>query len=179
MKTSRWGYGVAALFGLFCLVIVIGSLSSRGRAPSLMRQNQRAATPSAADPLVRPMTPAEIQASEAEDLARQQRHRAETSELALLSATGYTEHGYHHVAGQVRNASTARLENVTAVATWFTEAGAFVKTDQTLIGLNPILPGQTSSFDVMTTANPASHHYTVEFKVLFGRALLVDDQRKR
>ena len=36
------------------------------------------------------------------------------------------------------------------------------------IDLNPILPGQTTSFKVMHTENPAMAKASVEFKTLFG-----------
>ena len=81
--------------------------------------------------------------------------------------------------GQLNNITAAPIKNVTAVATWYSRDGTFVKSDDALIDYNPILPGQTSPFKTMSSTNPAMSKYTVEFKTLFGGTLIVRDDRKQ
>jgi hypothetical protein len=98
-------------------------------------------------------------------------------QLALIAAKGYDQHGFHIVEGQVKNISDKPLSAVTAVTTWYTQDGTFVKTDDAIIDYNPILPGQTSAFKTMSSSNPAMSRFTVEFKRLFGGTFNVRDDR--
>jgi len=104
-----------------------------------------------------------------------------TPQLALLSSRGYESErgGYHYVEGQVRNISNQSLKNVTAVATWFDKDRNFIKSDDALIDYNPILRGQTSPFKTISSGNPAMARFRVEFKILLGGTLRVDDQRTK
>ena len=103
---------------------------------------------------------------------------APASPLTLLSLRGSdTGAGFHTVEGQVRNTTDANLENVTAVVSWFTDDDTFITSDEALISYNPILPEQTSPFEVMTQTNPAMSRFRVEFKTLFGGTLRHEDQR--
>ena len=99
-------------------------------------------------------------------------------QLALLSMRGGDGgYGFHAVEGQVQNLTDGNIENVMAVVTWFTSDDQFITTDETLINYNPILPGQTSPFEVMSRTNPAMQRFRVEFKTLFGGTLRYDDRR--
>lgn len=93
------------------------------------------------------------------------------AQLALVSSRGYNEYGYHHVTGEVKNISAEPLKNVEVVASWYSEDGTLVKTSDALIDFNPILPGQTSPFNTLTTSNPEMKRFTVQFKTLFGRTI--------
>lgn len=104
---------------------------------------------------------------------------APTAKLALLSARGYDEYGYHIVEGQVRNISGESLKSVAVKATWYDKDDQFITSDDALIDYNPILPGQTSPFKTMTRTNPAMSKYSVEFKYLFGGVIATDDLRKK
>jgi hypothetical protein len=42
--------------------------------------------------------------------------------------------------------------------------------------LDPILPGQTSTFKTMSRANPAMKKFSVEFTHLLGRSIATEDQ---
>lgn len=88
--------------------------------------------------------------------------------LQLLSWSNYTEYGYIHVVGEVKNISNSKLDNVTAVVTFRTEDGTLVKTDEALIDYNPLMPGQTSAFTVLATENPAIKKLNLGFKHLLG-----------
>lgn len=89
-------------------------------------------------------------------------------QLELLSWNWHTEYGYAIAEGRVKNISTESLRNVEASVTFSTKSGEFITTDDALIDLNPLLPGQTSSFKVMATRNPAMARARVEFKFLMG-----------
>ena len=54
------------------------------------------------------------------------------------------------------------------VVLWFTDDDTFITSDEALISYNPILPEQTSPFEVMTQTNPAMSRFLVEFKTLLG-----------
>ena len=77
----------------------------------------------------------------------------------------------------MKNLTNANLENVMAVVTWYTDDGNFITTDDAVIDYNPVLPGQTSPFEVISRSNPAMSRYNVEFKMLFGSTLRTEDQR--
>ncbi len=85
-------------------------------------------------------------------------------ELQLLSWRNYTEYGYIHVVGEVKNISNSKLDNVTAVVTFRTEDGTLVKTDEALIDYNPLMSGQTSAFTVLATENPAIKKLSLGFQ---------------
>jgi hypothetical protein len=99
----------------------------------------------------------------------------------LLSSRGYPSEGggYHIIEGQVKNISSESLRNVAAKGTWFDKNDGFITSDDTLIDYNPILPGQTSSFKVMSRTNPAMSKYSVEFKYLLGGSIRTEDQRRK
>lgn len=78
------------------------------------------------------------------------------------------EHGYSKVTGRVKNISDQPLENVTAVGEFFTSDNTFVKSSEALIDYNPILAGQSSPFEVLTTHNPAISTCNISFKKLMG-----------
>ena len=68
----------------------------------------------------------------------------------------------------MKNISDGPLDNVTAVARWFTFNDQFITSDSALIEFTPILAGQTSPFEVLTPANPAMRQCSIDFKFLLG-----------
>lgn len=102
-----------------------------------------------------------------------------TPQLAIVSSRGYESYSYHIVEGQVRNISDQPLRNVTAKSTWYAKDDSFVTSDDAIIDLNPILPGQTSTFKTMSRSNPAMAKFTVEFSRLFGGSISTRDDRKK
>lgn len=72
------------------------------------------------------------------------------------------------VRGEVKNVSPNKLKNIAAVGTWYTKAGALIKSDDALLDYNPILPGQTSPFEVISTSNPEAQRCGLNFKNLMG-----------
>ena len=94
-----------------------------------------------------------------------------TADLIIEGWRFSTESGFVKVAGQVTNNTGQSLENVTAVVTFKTADGGFVKTSEALISYNPVLAGQTSPFEVMDTGNPAIETANLSFKHLLGGSI--------
>lgn len=93
---------------------------------------------------------------------------ASNEKLELVSYKCAVEYGYFKITGQVKNISDKPMENVMAVGSIFTDSGEFVKSSDALIDYNPILVGQTSPFQTLTTTNPEATKCQVEFKEMFG-----------
>lgn len=99
--------------------------------------------------------------------------------LEVQSFNVYKEYDYAHISGEVKNISNKPLENVSAVGLFYDKDGQLVKTDDAMIDYNPILAGQTSPFEVLTTDNPAIMKGRVEFKFLFGGSILSTVKSKK
>jgi hypothetical protein len=89
------------------------------------------------------------------------------------------EYGYYHVTGTVKNLTSQPIDNVQALARFFTKDGTFVKSDDALVEYRPLMPGQESPFKVMSSENPMIVSASIEFKQLFGHALPHRDLSKR
>ena len=100
-------------------------------------------------------------------------------QVALLSANGHESSSFHIVEGEVQNITNQRLENIMAVASWYTRDGTFITSEDTLIDYNPTLPGQKSPFKVISTTNPEMARYTVEFKEWMGGTVPWEDRRNK
>lgn len=79
-----------------------------------------------------------------------------------------TEYGFMFVRGEVKNVSSRKLENVTAVGEFRTAAGELVKAEDALLDYNPLMPGQTSPFKAGGTGNPEIQKCGLAFKYLIG-----------
>ncbi len=88
--------------------------------------------------------------------------------LLLLNWSWHEEYGYAIVEGEVKNISSENLQNVEAVANFYTAEKKFITSADALIEYNPILPGQTSPFKAMTSHNPAMKSASITFKTLMG-----------
>lgn len=82
------------------------------------------------------------------------------SEHALRSSSAYMR-----VEGEVRNLTDQPIARIRAVVTWRTEQGEFITTDETMIDYDPLLPGQSSPFQVLTRNNPEMKRHWVEFRI--------------
>ena len=76
-----------------------------------------------------------------------------------------------HVEGEVTNISQQRLENVLAVATWYTEDATFIARDDALIDFDPLLPGLTSPLKTISRYNPAMDNGGLQFRGLSGEQI--------
>lgn len=101
-----------------------------------------------------------------------------TPVLEVKSWSCNTEHGHTSISGEVKNISDKPLKNVTAVATFKTKDGTFVKSANALIDYNPILAGQTSPFKALSSHNPAIGNCYVSFKTLGGGTLRHTERTK-
>jgi hypothetical protein len=96
----------------------------------------------------------------------------EMEQLELLAFKwGQSTEQHATAEGQVKNISGDSIKSVQAVVTWYDKSGTFVTSDHALIDYNPLLPGQTSPFDVIATFNPAMHTASVEFKHFAGGSI--------
>lgn len=91
--------------------------------------------------------------------------------LLLLSSDCRREFGVIQVVGEVKNLTTERLRNVLVVATFRTKTGRLVKSGDSFIEFNPILPGQSSPFTVSDIDDPIIEKYDVTFKFRMGETI--------
>ncbi|MFP4053126.1 MAG: FxLYD domain-containing protein [Phycisphaerae bacterium] len=90
------------------------------------------------------------------------------TKLVLESWNWKTRRGFAIAEGEVTNISGSKLQNVMAVVSYYDASGEVITTDSTLTEFNPILPGQTSPFRVMTVRNPAMESTRLRFRHLMG-----------
>lgn len=104
--------------------------------------------------------------------AEEKKARLARSDLVLIKwSWGSASQMHVKAEGQVKNVSGRRLENVAVAVTWKTSSGEFITSDSALIDYNPIMPGQVSTFSVITTKNPAMSKASIDFKYLFGASI--------
>jgi hypothetical protein len=105
--------------------------------------------------------------------------RCRRSNSGAESPSPTAQYGYRRVEGQVKNITDAPLKSVEVVVNWYTASGTFVTSDDALIEYRPIMPGQTSPFDVSVHDNPQMDNYVVEFKELLGAKIVTKDSTRR
>lgn len=121
--------------------------------------------------LLAPSKPTAFRGSGGSVARAEEERRIRSVPLVLLDWHWSSEHGYVIGEGQVRNVSGRKLENVQAVATFFTADGALVTSDNALIEYNPLMPGQVSPFKVMARHNPMMEKAGIAFKTFGGQRL--------
>lgn len=92
-------------------------------------------------------------------------------DLRLRSWHCTTENGYHQIDGEIQNISDRPIDQVTIYATFKGNNDEVIKTASALIDYQPIMPGQTSPFKVLTTANPLVRRCFISVGTLFGGSL--------
>lgn len=92
-------------------------------------------------------------------------------EIQSFRCTTDSAIGFAFIRGEVTNVSGRRLENVVAVGTWRTADGTFIVSDDALIDFDPLLPGQTSPFEIISRYNPLMSRCNLQFKHLFGEQI--------
>jgi hypothetical protein len=98
--------------------------------------------------------------------------------LALLSARSERTTGLVAIRGQVRNISAQHLERTLVAVTWRDDEGHFVTSGVALIEEDPILAGETSPFEVVSTWTNRMATYDVRFTTLRGEYLASRDDRR-
>ena len=84
---------------------------------------------------------------------------------------------YVEARGQVTNISGERIKDVVVMVSFFRGDGAFVASGDSLIDLNPILPGQTSTWSILERHNSSMATARVEFRK-FGSGTIRHQTRK-
>jgi hypothetical protein len=88
--------------------------------------------------------------------------------LEVLSWHWGREYSFLKVTGEVKNISSKPMKSVWAVVEFRAADGTLVKSSDGVVEYDPILPGQTSPFQVMDTDNPAITTANISFKEMFG-----------
>lgn len=85
---------------------------------------------------------------------------------------------YVRTEGLVTNNSSAPLRTVLAVVIWMTTDGTFITSDETLIEYDPLLPGQSSPFEILSRYNPAMSggKCNLSFKHLLGGRISAEER---
>lgn len=84
---------------------------------------------------------------------------------------GRSSDSYVTAKGLVTNLTDEPLKGVMAVVTFYAKDGTFITSDDGMIDYQPVLPGQTSPWDVIVPWNPSMGTAWVEFKLMFGGTL--------
>ncbi len=92
--------------------------------------------------------------------------------LKLLGHGCRREFDYQICEGEVRNETDDRLETVMAEVSFTDKNGTFIKSDSAMINYQPLMPGQTSPFTVMTINNPQIAHYRCRTFIMVQGILL-------
>jgi hypothetical protein len=101
-----------------------------------------------------------------------------STQLHVLTFSCSKEHGYAHVRGEVRNLSSRPIEGLMAVGEFRQADGTLVKTAESMVDYNPLLPGQTSPFHALTSDNPAATKCHLAFKTFWGSRITYTYDRK-
>ena len=86
--------------------------------------------------------------------------------LELLDWHWVTDQNYAITEGEVKNISNETLADVAVKVVFYDSDERFIRSEENLIALNPILAGQTSLFRVKTIYNPVMTSAGIEFKFL-------------
>ena len=97
--------------------------------------------------------------------------RASVEDKALLDVESWkceTEGNHIYLRGEVKNISDSSFTNLMVVATFRSKDKTVVKSQNSLVEEDPLLPGQTSPFKVMTRVDPEISECSLTFKILGG-----------
>ena len=91
-----------------------------------------------------------------------------TTQLRVDSFSCILDEGAAYVRGEVTNISTETLNLVVAIGTWRTADGTMIQADQAAIDFDPLMPGQTSTFQTISYSNSAMVNCSLKFKEFAG-----------
>jgi hypothetical protein len=91
--------------------------------------------------------------------------------LELQDWSWFQDNKYAVVEGYVKNISDKSLGSVQVVVWFEDEDGRIISSQHSLIEYNPILPGQTSPFFLITDFNPRMKTATIDFRGFSGETL--------
>ncbi len=102
----------------------------------------------------------------------------EETKLELIKWNFTNSENYFYVKGLVKNISSKSIESVEAIAICSDKNDEFVTSDNAMIEYSPLLPGQTSPFEVMVKYNPEIKSARVSFKQIGGGELMTKHSEK-
>lgn len=138
-KPSVITVGCLVLFIIFLFLVILGEIIDGGNSANHSSSTETSApTP----------TPAPV--------------------LKLIDWKWGKDYDFVKAVGRVKNLSDKPLKNIQAVVTWETSDGQTITTGTALIKFNPIMPGQTSPFEVLEPYNPQMSRASITFTTLFG-----------
>jgi hypothetical protein len=105
-------------------------------------------------------------------------HLDSTPQLQLQSWNWSIIRNFAVAEGEVKNISDKPLKSVMVVVTYKTESGEFITTGDAIIEFDPLMPGQTSPWKTMATANPAMSKASPTFKKLMGGTIPWENAKK-
>jgi hypothetical protein len=88
--------------------------------------------------------------------------------LQLLSVTCAVEHGYGYVRGEVKNVSNSAIKGLMVVGEFRQADGTLIKTADSVVDYDPLMPGQSSPFEALTPHNPLATKCQIGFKTFWG-----------
>ncbi len=100
-----------------------------------------------------------------------QKARKSGIKLELVSWRWYNELGYAYAKGQVKNISDKPIRNLQVVVQWFTADDQFITHDTAFVEFKPLMPGQSSPFEVIESYNPLMKKANISFKEFGGNKL--------
>lgn len=103
----------------------------------------------------------------------------DTRQLELISRKCGKENTNVFIIGEVKNISSESLAKVIAVGKFQTKDGELVKSVETVIDSNPILPGHTSGFKVGGADDPSITDCYLSFKNSSGQQLMYVSAKDR
>ena len=104
--------------------------------------------------------------------------RPPTAPLVIESWRCYTDTsiGFAYFEGEVTNNTNSTVEHIEAVGNWYAGEDTFVTSDTALIQFDPLLPGQTSPFKIISSWNPAMSKCRLQFKEFFGGTIRSEER---
>ena len=99
--------------------------------------------------------------------------------LELLSFRCEKQHSYVFVRGEVRNVSNQPIEHLMAVGVFRAEDGTLIKSGDSLVEYDPLMPGQASPFSVGETDNPLIKRCEIAFKTMWGSRVAYTSKPKQ
>jgi hypothetical protein len=86
--------------------------------------------------------------------------------------------GFVEFEGQVTNNSEQPIQSLQALAEFYAADGQFITSGSTFMNINPLMPGQTTSFKGIESFNPQMNTAKIRFKTFNGEISFTDARTK-
>ena len=93
------------------------------------------------------------------------------AKLKVFSTSMQRTHGYLLIQGYVFNDTEQELNNVVAVAEYWSSRGTLLKKSDMLVDTTSIKPQNVSTFSIITEHSPDIEHVQLSFKYLLGEKI--------